>query len=55
MLWREVSLYMQEENKNYRIFKSEAEYSYALPDKKDTMSINWEISQSYAFRMFKIL
>lgn len=34
---KEVSMYMQEENKNYWIFKSEAEYSYALPEKKDTV------------------
>lgn len=47
-------MYMQEENKNYWIFKSEAEYSYALPEKK-TLSINWEISQSYPFRLFKRL
>jgi len=46
---------MKEDIKNYRIFKSEADYSYALPDKKYTMSINWEISQSYAFRLFKRL
>lgn len=56
LLWIKLSLYIEEEIMNYRLFKYKAEYSYAFLERKDTiMSINWEISQSCAFRLFKRL